>query len=118
MAIKDTASKRAPAALAALLACALLAGTLARASDAELVLTIKDHQFAPAELVVPAGQKFKLVVRNADAVVAEFESVDFHREKLVQGGHEIAVYIGPLDAGRYEFFDDLHPETRGHLVAR
>jgi plastocyanin len=106
-----------PPALLALLAAVLLALPV-RAADAEFVLTIQDHHFVPPELTVPAGQKLKLVVRNADAVAAEFESVDFHREKLVQGGHEIAVFVGPLEAGSYEFFDDLHPETRGHLIVR
>jgi plastocyanin len=108
----------APAAALAALVCALLTGAPTQATDGEIVLTIKDHQFVPTELAAPAGQKFKIVVRNADSVAAEFESVDFHREKLVQAGREIAVYIGPLDPGRYEFFDDLHPESRGHLIVK
>jgi hypothetical protein len=28
------------------------------------------------------------------------------------------VFIGPLRAGRYEFFDDFHPSSRGHIVAK
>lgn len=97
---------------------ALLLAPLAHASDANIVLTIKEHQFTPSDVPVPAGQKLKLVIRNADAVTAEFESVDFHREKLVQAGREIAVFVGPLEPGSYEFFDDLHPATRGRLIAR
>jgi hypothetical protein len=31
---------------------------------------------------------------------------------------EIAVFVGPLDPGSYEFFDDFHLETRGHLVVK
>ena len=65
-----------------------------------------------------AGQKLKLIVRNRDATMSEFESSDFHREKVVAPGGEISVFVGPLDAGSYEFFDDFHPEDRGHLVVK
>jgi hypothetical protein len=50
--------------------------------------------------------------------MSEFESTDFHREKVVPPGGEISVFVGPLDAGTYEFFDDFHPEDRGHLVVK
>ena len=30
----------------------------------------------------------------------------------------MSVYVGPLDAGSYDFFDDFHPSTRGNIVAR
>jgi plastocyanin len=103
------------------LGAALLALSLAfpaAAQDAGVVIAIKDHQFVPSEVQIPAGQKVKLVVRNQDATVSEFESVEFHREKLVQPGGEAVVFVGPLDPGRYEFFDDLHPETRGQLVVK
>ena len=33
------------------------------------------------------------------------------REKVVAGGSEITVYIGPLKPGRYEFFGDFNPDT-------
>jgi Cupredoxin-like domain len=36
----------------------------------------------------------------------------------VTSGQEITVFIAPLDPGSYEFFDDFHPQTRGHLVAK
>ena len=90
----------------------------AYAADTEVAITIKDHSFAPTEIPVPAGQKLKLIVANQDPTTSEFESVDFHREKVVQAGQEIIVFVGPLDPGTYEFFDDFHPETRGHLVVK
>ena len=37
-------------------------------------LTIKDHRFEPLELQVPAGKRFKLVVKNLDPAAEEFES--------------------------------------------
>jgi len=57
-------------------------------------------------------------VHNDNATPSEFESTQFHREKVVPPGQEITVFVGPLDPGSYEFFDDFHPETRGHLVAK
>jgi hypothetical protein len=89
----------------------------ARADDST-VIAIKDGKFVPREVVVPANTKLKLTVRNQDKSMAEFESVELHREKTVGPGQEISVFVGPLDAGSYEFFDDFHPENRGHLVAK
>ncbi|HVC56745.1 MAG TPA: cupredoxin domain-containing protein [Stellaceae bacterium] len=83
-----------------------------------IALAIRDHQFAPAELSVPAGVKVELAVRNEQAVPAEFESTSLHREKLVTAGATISVFVGPLDAGTYEFFDDFHPATRGRLIVK
>lgn len=101
-----------------MLALALALAPFAYAADPEIVIAIKDHHFIPNEVLVPAGQKLKLIVKNEDATTSEFESVDFHREKVVQSGREITVFVGPLDPGSYEFFDDFHPETRGHLVVK
>ncbi|MGC1996058.1 MAG: cupredoxin domain-containing protein [Pseudolabrys sp.] len=39
-------------------------------------------------------------------------------EKVVTGNGEGIIRIRPLAPGRYEFFDDFHPETRGALVAK
>jgi hypothetical protein len=98
----------------------LLAAGPADAADPPVFsLTIRNHQFEPAQLDVPADTKFELHIRNADPTPAEFESAEMHREKVVTGGQEITVYIGPLRAGTYEFFDDFNPTTaRGHVVAR
>ena len=90
----------------------------AHADEGDIVITIKGGKFVPSEVPVPAGKKLKIVVRNQDAMTAEFESSDFHREKIVLPGDEITVFVGPFDAGSYEFFDDFHPDNRGHLVAK
>ena len=42
--------------------------------DLSYELTIKDHRFEPLELQVPAGKRFKLVVKNLDPTAEEFES--------------------------------------------
>jgi hypothetical protein len=91
----------------------------AQGQEATYTLTIRDHRFAPTELEIPAGQKIALTVKNADSTAEEFESIELHREKVVAGGHEIIVYIGPLRPGRYEFFGDFNPQTaRGTIVAK
>ena len=72
----------------------------------------------PAEVPVPAGVKVKLLVKNEQQMTAEFESNSLHREKIVAAGGQIIVLVGPLDPGSYEFFDDFHNETRGHLIAK
>lgn len=81
-------------------------------------LAVQDHQFVPSQVQVPAGVKVKLVVRNAGQTPSEFESNQLHREKIVPPGQEIIVFVGPLDPGSYEFFDDFHPQTRGHLIVK
>jgi plastocyanin len=101
----------------ALVALVLLLTWPAAAADTAS-LTIRDRAFEPAELEVPAGQRIELRIRNADAAAAEFESTELHREKVVPAGQEVVIFIGPLRAGRYEFFDDLNPRSRGHVVAR
>jgi hypothetical protein len=81
----------------------------ARAED--YVLTLKDHQFSPKDFTLPANQKIKLTIKNLDATPAEFESSDLNREKVVDAHGEIMVYLGPLDSGAYEYFDDFHHDT-------
>ena len=81
-------------------------------------ISLKNGQFVPSEVQIPAGVKVKLVVRNENSTTSEFESTQFHREKIVPPGQEITVFVGPLDQGSYEFFDDFHQETRGHLIVK
>jgi hypothetical protein len=100
----------------ALLSTFLIAGS---AAADELHLTIKDHHYEPDHLAVPAGVKFKLIVKNEDSTAEEFESFQLNREKLVPPGQEVPVFLGPLDEGQYEFFGDFHQDTaRGVLIAK
>ena len=101
------------------LALMLAMATSALAQDPAYTLVIKDHQFQPTEIEVPAGQKIALTVKNNDSTPEEFESTELRREKVVAGGEQITVYIGPLKPGKYEFFRDLNPKTaRGHIIAK
>jgi hypothetical protein len=106
-----------PACFFALLLALPLAA--ARAGDPPaFTLNLHDQKFDPAELTIPAGQKFELRVVNQTAGPAEFESNDLHREKVVTAGRSVTLYIGPLRPGTYEFFNDFNPKVRGHLIAR
>jgi plastocyanin len=97
---------------------ALAAAAPAFADDPSFAITLKNSQFVPSEVQIPAGVKVKLVVRNENPITSEFESIQFHREKVVTPGQEITVFVGPLDPGKYEFYDDFHQQTRGHLVVK
>ncbi len=95
---------------ALIVGCAyLLMAGIAMADD--YVLTLKDHKFVPQQLVIPAGKKVRITVKNTDKTPSEFESYDLNREKVVKGGEEITVLIGPLDPGVYGIFDDFHKDT-------
>ncbi len=52
-----------------------------------------------------------VVVKNLDPTSEEFESVELRREKVVPGGQEVSVYIGPLRLGRYEYVGNFNPGT-------
>jgi hypothetical protein len=102
-----------------LLALALCSGSALAGDPGTFTMRIKDHKFIPAQLVVPANTKFKLIVVNEDATPEEFESHELNREKIVTGNGKITVFIGPLKPGRYPFFGEFHPKTaQGVLVAK
>jgi hypothetical protein len=102
-----------------LLAMLPATGAGVAAQEPAYTLIINDHQFQPTEIEVPAGQKIALLVKNNDTTPEEFESTELRREKVVAGGEQITVYIGPLKPGTYEFFGDFNPKTaRGHIIAK
>jgi heme/copper-type cytochrome/quinol oxidase subunit 2 len=97
----------------------LLAAGAAGADDPSFKLTLRDHRFEPAELVVPAGQKIKLEVENQDATPEEFESHELNREKVVPAKATVVIFVGPLKPGRYPFFGDFNKDSaKGALIAK
>jgi Cupredoxin-like domain len=104
-----------------LLSCLALSAlpAMALAEVPVMTLVIENHRFTPAELVVPVGQKIRLVVENRDASAEEFESYVLNREKVIAGKSRATVWIGPLAPGRYAFFGDFNQKTaQGVIVAR
>ena len=78
-----------------LAAVLMLASFAAQASETkEFTLSLRNHKFVPAQLVVPANTKFKLIVVNLDPTPEEFESHELNREKIVTGGGKITVLLG------------------------
>jgi plastocyanin len=89
---------------------------IARADDVSLPLAVHDGGFEPAQVKTPSGAKIRLEVTNQTASAIEFESFELNRERVIQPGQKVAVYLSGLAPGRYEFFDDFHPERKGVLV--
>lgn len=102
----------------ALLAPALLPfGSGASAQQAAAIsIAVRGGRFAPSEIHAPANRPLTISVKNLDGAAIEFESVSLRVEKIVAPGAQGAVRVRPLAAGRYEFFDDFHQQTRGTLV--
>ena len=86
---------------ATLLGLMLCVAAPAFGAEKEFVIVIKNHQFIPAELKIPKGEKVRIIVDNQDATSEEFESYSLDREKHIPAKSRIVLYIGPLSAGRY-----------------
>jgi plastocyanin len=95
----------------------LLSGT-AVADEGTVPVAVQDAGFAPREVEVPAGARVRLEVSNQTGAAIEFESFELNRERVVQPGQTVSVYVSGLSPGRYEFFDDFHQERRGALVVK
>ena len=60
----------------------------------------------------------KLLVKNLDDDVEEFESTPLKFEKLVAPMGEITVRLQPLEKGSYPFFGEYHEDTaQGKVIA-
>jgi hypothetical protein len=90
----------------------------AAAADPQIMITIKDQRYIPSDVLVPAGVKVELIIKNEQTVNAEFESSVLHREKIVPAGGQVSVFVGPLSPGTYEFFDDFNRAASGRLTVK
>lgn len=97
----------------------LLAATIVvHAATPIFEIEIRDHLFIPAELIIPAGKKIKLIVYNRDPTPEEFESYELNREKVIMGSAKAVIFIGPLKPGEYPFFGEFNPKTaQGKVIA-
>jgi len=102
-------------------ATALLIGlswsSLAAADDPpNIPVTLKDHQFTPAEIHVPQGKPVILTITNADPTAEEFDSSALKVEKVIAGGTYGTVRLRPLGPGRYPFMGEYHSDTAKGVV--
>lgn len=102
-----------------LAALALALAAVAHADEPKpMLLTIKNHEFSPKELHIPADTRVILTVKNEDPTPAEFESEELKREKVIRGNGEVKVKLGPLKPGTYPFFEEFHPKTTGVVIVK
>jgi heme/copper-type cytochrome/quinol oxidase subunit 2 len=99
-------------------AAALSVASLASASDPTTVtLTLKDHQFTPPLIHVPANTPITLVIRNQDTTAEEIDSPALKIEKVIPGGQEGKLTLRPLKQGTYPFAGEFHSDTaQGQLI--
>ena len=82
-------------------------------------LTAKNGRFYPETLNVPAGRRFKLVIKNEGPGPEEFESENPRREKVLAAGSTSFLVFPALKPGVYPFFGEFHPETaKGQIVVK
>lgn len=86
------------------------------ASEEIYVITLQDHRFSPAELIIPSNKKVKIMVENRDSTAEEFESYSLNREKMITGKGTIILYIGPLKPGSYKYFGEFHQSTAQGII--
>lgn len=85
----------------------------------EFTIRIKDHKFIPEVTEVRSGEKVKLIIVNEDPTPEEFESYELNREKIIKGGKNGIVFIGPLEPGEYPFFGEFNMDSaKGKIVAK
>lgn len=107
----------------ALYGLVLAIGTMGAAQSSqaapEYIINIENHKFSPSELEIPADQKVKLTVINKDPTAEEFESYELKREKVIAGGKQAVIYVGPLEPGTYPFFGEFNQSTaQGKIIVK
>ncbi|PBJ23190.1 hypothetical protein BSG18_21380 [Pseudomonas ogarae] len=108
-----------PSYLAWLMLAGLLQPSIAQAELPTYELSMRDGHFTPAQLQVPAGQRFKIVLKNIGQGPAEFESTPLRVEKVLSPGVTTFVVIHPLRPGHYPFFDEFNPQLpEGGILAQ
>ncbi|MBV8793106.1 MAG: cupredoxin domain-containing protein [Pseudolabrys sp.] len=96
----------------------VLAGSPGRAQDATLSVSVKNHQFQPAQITAKTNIPLSIRVKNLDSGRMEFESSNPRVEQVIGGNSEGIVKLGTLAPGRYEFYDDFDQRNTMVLVVR
>ena len=112
--------RRAVQAFGVVMASAFLVagGALAAEAPKEIAVSIEGNRFTPAEIMVPAGTPFVLVVTNKDKAPEEFESRELRIEKVIPAGKTVRIKVAGLKKGAYPFIGDFHSKTaQGRIIA-
>ena len=103
----------------ALAAMFALSAFAAQAADPTVTLTLKNHRFEPAAVIVPAGRKIHIHLINQDGAAEEFDSSDLGVEEDVTPHGATDFTVGPLKPGGYAFMGEAHPATaEGRFTAQ
>lgn len=100
---------------AATLAAPALAETM------EYTITLTDGVVEPQMLDITAGEAFSLLLVNAGATPAEFESKSLHLEQVIAPGASFTFDLSGLAAGDYKFVEEFHedqPTGRGVISVK
>ncbi len=93
----------------------MLTAFVAVASAAETpVFTViaKGGHLIPDKLVIPAGQRVKLIFQNQGPGPEEFEIAEMRIEKVLAEGAESFAVLPPRKSGdRIRLFGDFHPDS-------
>jgi hypothetical protein len=74
-------------------------------------ITLQNHHFTPAEIHVPTGKPFIVVIRNANDGPDEFEMLFPALERPLEPGQQGKVRVRPLPPGRFPFFGESDPDN-------
>ena len=84
----------------------------------QIVVTLQNHVFNPAEIHVPARQRTQILLKNLDATAEEFDSTSLKIEKVVAGKSEGVLRLRALDPGSYPFVGEYNSDTaKGVVIA-
>jgi Cupredoxin-like domain len=84
----------------------------------QIVLTLENHIFTPAEIHVRAGQKTQILLKNLDATAEEFDSTTLKVEKVIAGHSEGVLRLRALEPGSYPFVGEYNSAiAKGQVIA-
>jgi hypothetical protein len=90
-----------------------MSSDLASADDlTTYTIMLQNHHFTPAEIYVPTGKSFFVVITNANDGPDEFEMLLPALEKTLQPGQQGKVRIRPLGPGRFPLLRRIRPRRR------
>lgn len=85
----------------------------------QITVTLQNHRFSPAEIVVPMGTPVELTIHNLDPLPEEFDSSALQVEQVVPGGMSAKIRLRPLGPGRYPFMGEYHSTTaQGAVISK